>query len=165
MATLSLIKRLAEANMCTFCWLNLMTKALILTSYSLRSLEIVSVNKSLKDWNGVLNNNQVWLKLIFKKNDCTLKPRPFLVPIKRNHEIKSTQVQQITRLLTLYTLKSVRIFSILFFIHFLRCWQGEFVYQSKASFIGNHFLYFHDLNMWLTGDIVGRNLMLVTLRG
>ena len=105
------------------------------------------------------------MKLIFKKNDCTLKPRPFLEPIKRNHEIKSTQVQQITRLLTLCILTSVCIFSILFSIHFLRCWQGEFVYQSKAYFIGNHFLYFHDLNMWLTGDIVGRNLMLVTLRG
>ena len=29
--------------------------------------------------------------------------------------------------LTLYALTSVCIFSILFFIHFLRCWQGEFV--------------------------------------
>ena len=29
--------------------------------------------------------------------------------------------------LTLYTLTSVRIFSILFSIHFLMCWQGEFV--------------------------------------
>ena len=30
-------------------------------------------------------------------------------------------------ILTLYTLTSVCIFSILFSIHFLRCWQGEFV--------------------------------------
>ena len=29
--------------------------------------------------------------------------------------------------LTLYTLTSVCIFSILFYIHFLMCWQGEFV--------------------------------------
>ena len=36
--------------------------------------------------------------------------------------------------LTLYTLKSVCIFSILLFIHFLRCWQGEFVCQSKTFF-------------------------------
>ena len=63
--------------------------------------------------------------------------------------------------LTLYTLKSVYIFSILFSIHFLRCWQGEFVYQSKDSFLVDHFLYSHDLNMWFRGDIIGRNLMLV----
>ena len=64
--------------------------------------------------------------------------------------------------LTLYTLKSVYIFSILFFIHFLRCWQGEFVYRSKASFVGDHFLYSHNLNMWFRGNIVRRNCMLIT---
>ena len=37
----------------------------------------------------------------------------------------------------------VSIFSFLLFIHFLRCWQGEFVYQSKVSFVGDHFLHFH----------------------
>ena len=47
-------------------------------------------------------------------------------------------------LLTLYTLTSVCIFSILFFIHFLRCWQGEFVYQSNTSLVGDRFLYSHD---------------------
>ena len=36
-------------------------------------------------------------------------------------------------LLTLYTLTSVCIFSILFPIHFLRYWQGEFVKKSRAS--------------------------------
>ena len=35
--------------------------------------------------------------------------------------------------LTLYTLTSLCIFSILFSIHFLRCRQGEFVQQSRAS--------------------------------
>ena len=63
-----------------------------------------------------------------------------------------------------YTLTSVCIFSILALMHFLRCWQGEFVYQSKASFVGDHFLYSQDLNVWFSGDNVGRNLMLVTLR-
>ena len=63
---------------------------------------------------------------------------------------------------TLYTLTSVCIFSILFFIHFLRCWQGEFVYQSKASFVCDHFLYSCEFNVRLRGDI-GRNEMLVTL--
>ena len=41
---------------------------------------------------------------------------------------------------------------------------GEFVDQSKASFTGDHFLYSHDLNVLFRDDIVGRNLMLVTLR-
>ena len=59
--------------------------------------------------------------------------------------------------LTLYTLTSVCIFSILFFIHFPRCWQGEFVCQSKPSFVCDHFLYSHDLNVWFKSDIVGRN--------
>ena len=67
-------------------------------------------------------------------------------------------------LLTLYTLTSVCIFSILFFIHFPRCWQGEFVIQSKVSLPGDHFLYSHDLNVWFRSDIVGRNEKLVTLR-
>ena len=34
--------------------------------------------------------------------------------------------------LTFYTWKSVCIFSILLFIHFQGCWQGEFVYQSRV---------------------------------
>ena len=42
----------------------------------------------------------------------------------------------------------VCIFSTLFLIHFLRCWQGEFVCQSKGSFPRDHFLYSHDLNVW-----------------
>ena len=50
-------------------------------------------------------------------------------------------------LLTLHTLASVWIFSTLFFVHFLRCWQGEYVCQSKASFPGDHFFYSHNLNV------------------
>ena len=44
--------------------------------------------------------------------------------------------------LSLYTLRSVYIFSILFCIHFLMCWQGEFVKQSRGSSINYHFLLF-----------------------
>ena len=55
----------------------------------------------------------------------------------------------------LYTLTSVCIFSILFSEHFLRCWQGEFVKQSRAYLVGDHFLYSHDHNVWFTGDTVG----------
>ena len=58
---------------------------------------------------------------------------------------------------TLHILKS---FSTQLFIHFPRGWQGNFAYQSKASFISDHFLYSHDLNMWFRGDIAGGNLML-----
>ena len=57
----------------------------------------------------------------------------------------------------LYTLTSVCIFSTLFFIHFPRCWQGEFVIQSKGSLPGDHFLYSHYFNVWFRSDIVGRN--------
>ena len=58
--------------------------------------------------------------------------------------------------LTLYTLTSVCIFSILFSIHFLRCWQGELA-RSKASVVFDHFHYSHDLSVWIRGDIVRRN--------
>ena len=51
-----------------------------------------------------------------------------------------------------------------FFIHFLRNWRGEFVLQSKASLVGNHFLYSRDLNVWFKADIVRRKWMPVTLR-
>ena len=56
--------------------------------------------------------------------------------------------------LNLYIQTSVCIFSILFSIHFQRCWKGEFVYQSKASWVGDHLLYSCDLTFWFRGDIV-----------
>ena len=59
--------------------------------------------------------------------------------------------------LTLYTPISESIFSILFSIYFLMCWEGEFVQQSRGSSVDYHFLYSHDLNVWLRGDIEGRN--------
>ena len=31
--------------------------------------------------------------------------------------------------------------------HFLRCRQGEFVSQSKATLVGDHFFYSRDLNV------------------
>ena len=48
---------------------------------------------------------------------------------------------------------------------FLRCWQGEFVQQSRASLVGGHFLNFYDPNVWFRGDIVRRNYTLVSLWG
>ena len=59
--------------------------------------------------------------------------------------------------LSLYSLTSVWIFSILLPRHFLGFWQGEFVQQSKASLVGDHLLYSHDLNVWFRGDVVRRN--------
>ena len=50
--------------------------------------------------------------------------------------------------LTLSTLKQVFLFSILLALHFLMCWQGEFVLQSRASLAGDHFPYSHDLK-WM----------------
>ena len=43
---------------------------------------------------------------------------------------------------------------------FLWNWQEEFISQSRASLVGDHFLYSHDLYVWFRGDIVRRNQML-----
>ena len=59
-------------------------------------------------------------------------------------EIQTT----VNPVLTHYTLTSECIFSILFSIHFTRCKQEEFVQQSRASLVGDHFLYSHDLCVW-----------------
>ena len=67
--------------------------------------------------------------------------------------------------LTLYSLTSECIFSILFSIHLLRCWQGEFVYQSRTFQASDHFLYSRDLTVGFRGDSIGRIKMLVTSRG
>ena len=59
--------------------------------------------------------------------------------------------------LTLYALKSVCIFSILFSKHFLRCQHGEFVLQSRSSLVGDQLLYSPDLQVQFRGDMVRRN--------
>ena len=64
----------------------------------------------------------------------------------------------------LSTLTSVCIFSILLFIHFLRCWKREFNYHPRASFAGDRFLYSHDLNDWFSCDIWRRDWLLITPR-
>ena len=47
--------------------------------------------------------------------------------------------------LTLYILKSVCIFSLLFSIYFLRKCHRELVQKSRASLVGDHFPYSHEL--------------------
>ena len=59
--------------------------------------------------------------------------------------------------LSLYTLTSVCIFSTLISKHFLRCWQGEFVWQPRASLEGDQFLYSPDFNVWFRGVWWGEN--------
>ena len=49
-------------------------------------------------------------------------------------------------LLSLYTLTSTCIFSILFYIHFLGCWQEEFIKQSEVSLVGDHCSCYHNVN-------------------
>ena len=68
---------------------------------------------------------------------------------------------------TLHTLASVCKFSLLFSIHFLCYLQGELVWQSRISWVRDHFLYSRDLNVWFKCDSVGRNLIivLIILRG
>ena len=42
--------------------------------------------------------------------------------------------------------KNVCLFLLLFSLEFLRYWQGVLVKQPRASLVGDHFLYSHDLN-------------------
>ena len=46
--------------------------------------------------------------------------------------LSHTHHDKIRKTFSLYTLNSVCKFSILFFVHFLRWWKGEFVWQSRA---------------------------------
>ena len=55
-------------------------------------------------------------------------------------------VQSDTYDLTLSTLAPVWVSSTLFSIYFLSWWQGDFVQQSRASLVGDHFFYSGDLN-------------------
>ena len=59
--------------------------------------------------------------------------------------------------LGLFTRTSVCIFSIPFSIHFLWCWQREFVQRSRISLLGDLSLYFCDRNVRLKGGIGRRN--------
>ena len=76
-------------------------------------------------------------------------------------QVRDCSFYQGEEVLKIYSLTSLCIISILFSTHLPRCWQGEVLKQSRASLVGDHFLYFHNLNVWFRGDIVGRNLMLV----
>ena len=72
----------------------------------------------------------------------------------RQAQFKVTQ--QLRMHLTLYTLKSVYIFSILFCIHFLKCWCKENLSNNQEHLeAGDHLPYAHDLNMQSRRDLYG----------
>ena len=45
------------------------------------------------------------------------------------------------------------------------CLKGEFIQQSRASLVGDHFCYSLNHNVGFMGDIAERNLILGPLRG
>ena len=59
---------------------------------------------------------------------------------------------------------SVCMFFVLFPLHFPTSLQGDFVQKSRASLLGNYFLYSRDLIVLPRDYIVGRNEKLVTPR-
>ena len=62
-------------------------------------------------------------------------------------------------------LKSVGMFSILFPIHLLKCWKGQFFFQhSRSSLVDDHIIYSCDLIGWFRGDIARQYQVLVTFR-
>ena len=63
---------------------------------------------------------------------------------------------------TLYTSLS-ELFSPYYFLYISRCWQGECFEQSRASLVGDHFMYSHDLSVWFRSVTVMRNYLPVTL--
>ena len=79
--------------------------------------------------------------------------------------LKHKKLRPTQGLFTLHNLTSVCIFSILFSIHFPRCRQREFVYQSRAFLFGDHFFYSCDLNVRFCSNTVKRIKMLITCRG
>ena len=118
-------------------------------------------------WYVFTNNKEQCLRAI--KVECdNRKPKLCSVNCSTKRFITGGHLHSCVKrglLLTLNILTSAYIFSILFSIHFLRCWQGEFLYQLRASLGGDHLFYSHNLNVWFRGDIVRRNKILVTLRG
>ena len=71
--------------------------------------------------------------------------------------MKGLADQTHVQMLTLYTLTSAYMFSMLFSIHIMRFWEGEFDKQSRASVVDDYFLSLYDFNVQIGDDIVGWN--------
>ena len=63
------------------------------------------------------------------------------VKLQLNVFTVTTNHKSLWSLLTLFIITSICVFFILFFIHSLRWWHGEFFYQSRASLVGDNLLY------------------------
>ena len=66
---------------------------------------------------------------------------------------------------TLYTLKSVHASSLWFLYVSSGTYEDTFFLLKRSFWVCSHFVHSHELNVWFRGDIVGRNLMLITLWG
>ena len=95
-----------------------------------------------------------WLKQTHALPDSEESHVDYLV---YDNDQRGIMISTCTKILAVCSLTSVCTLSILFSIHFLRCWQGEFVEQSRVSLVGDHFLNSCDPCMWFRGDIVRRN--------
>ena len=99
------------------------------------------VKKHTLNFDFVLSGS--WVHCLIQK--ILLQPSNVILEAKwtlRKNVTFGRETNSLEPTLTFYTIMSVCIFSILFSMHFFRCLQGEFVWQSKASIIGDHFLYF-----------------------
>ena len=57
----------------------------------------------------------------------------------------------------LYTLTSVRLFSVVFAIHTWGAFKENMSYNQEVFLVGDHFLYSCGLIVWFRGEIVERN--------
>ena len=125
------------------------------------SLETVKENsKSKTCWSK-------WLKQTHALPDSEESHVDYLV---YDNDQRGIMISTCTKILAVCSLTSVHTLSILFSIHFLRCWKWEFVKQSRVSLVGDHFLNSCDPHEWFRGDIVRRNyscrcLLLLGLKG
>ena len=107
-------------------------------------------------WFSEKPNSGQYNTLIAYSFDHFSKDYTLTLQIKSKKQVSSVDLVNY-RHLTLSSLRSVWIFSILLPRHFRGFWQGEFVQQSGASLVSDHFLYSHDLNVWFKDDVVRRN--------
>ena len=70
--------------------------------------------------------------------------------------------KKLPSVLTLCSMRSVCLFSMLFFEHFSWYWQENLYIKQKLCFVGDHFLYSSDLNVLFSNNTVRRCLMLDT---
>ena len=95
-----------------------------------------------------------WLKQTHALPDSEESHVDYLV---YDNDQRGIMISTCTKILAVCSLTSVHTLSILFSIHFLRCWKWEFVKQSRVSLVGDHFLNSCDPHEWFRGDIVRRN--------